>query len=163
VPGGREWHATNIVTGLPSFPSSSTYIDAPNVPQTYLALQHDFCSPPKSRLWIYNWDERKAETILYEADFSTAIYGANLYDDDRNFISLDAAVAALPKAGGVLIVRRGVYDPVGQVVNYGPDSALLRAVAIAGTGIATVGSLSSQNPNIPENIGGAVTLSSNPW
>jgi hypothetical protein len=60
----------------------------------------------------------------------------------------------------VLIVRRGVFDPVGQVVNYGPDSVILRAVAVAGTGIATVGNLSG-NANIPENIQGAVTLSSN--
>jgi hypothetical protein len=155
------------------------------VPQTYLALQHDFSSPPKSRLWIYNWDGRKAaagatlydhlrvswlsqgtlaapqvETTLYEADFSVATYGANLHDEDVNYLSLDAQVAALPNAGGVLIVRRGVFDPIGQAVNYGPDSAILRATAVAGTGTAVVGNLSG-NANIPENIGGAVTLSSN--
>ena len=147
----------NPVTGVPALDANSIYIDAPNVPQTYLALQHDFSSPPKNRLWIYNWDQRKAaagatlydhlrvswlssgtlsapqtETTLYEADFSVAIYGANIHDDDANSISLDAAVAALPKAGGVLIVRRGVFDPIGQVVNYGPDSVFLRALPIAG-------------------------------
>ena len=175
----------NPVTGVQALNANATYIDAPNVPQTYLALQHDFSSPPKSRLWIYNWDGRKAaagatlydhlrvswlssgtlaapqtETTLYEADFSTATYGANMHDDDANSISIDAPVAALPNAGGVLIVRRGVFDPVGQVVNYGPDSAILRATIIGGTGTAVVGNLSG-NANIPENIQGAVTLSSN--
>jgi hypothetical protein len=185
VSGSGLSYPVNIVTGVPALQAASTYIDAPNVPQTYLALQHDFSSPPKSRLWVYNWDGRKAaagatlydhlrvswlssgtlvapqvETTLYEADFSVATYGANLYDEDANFISLDAAIAALPSAGGVLIVRRGVFDPVGQVVNYGPDSAILRATAVGGTGTAVVGNLSG-NANIPENIGGAVTLSSN--
>jgi hypothetical protein len=102
----------------------------------------------------------QTETTLYEADFSVALYGANMQDDDANFIGLDAAVAALPKAGGTLIVRRGVFDSVGQVVNYGPDSAILRAFAEAGTGTVSVGNLSG-NANIPENIAGAVTLSSN--
>ena len=182
---GAPVYPVNVVTGVPALPASSTYIDAPNVPQTYLALQHDFSSPPKSRLWIYNWDGRKAavgatlydhlrvswlssgtlaapqtETTLYEGDFSVATYGANLHDEDLNYLSLDAPVAALPNAGGVLIIRRGVFDPVGQVVNYGPDSAILRATPQAGTGTAIVGNLSG-NANIPENIQGAVTLSSN--
>lgn len=176
---------SNPVTGLPAFTANAISIDAPNVPQTYLALQHDFVSPPKSRLWIYNWDGRKGatgallydhlrvswlsagtlaapqvETTLYEADFSVATYGAGLLDDDANYLSLDGPVAALPHAGGVLIVRRGLFDPVGQAVNYGPDSVILRATGVAGTGTATVGNLSG-NANIPENIAGAVTLSSN--
>jgi hypothetical protein len=185
VSGSGVTYPVNVVTGVPALPASSTYIDAPNVPQTYLALQHDFSSPPKSRLWIYNWDQRKAavgatlydhlrisylsqgtlaapqtEVTLYEADFSVATYGANLFDEDVNYLSLDAPVAALPNAGGVLIIRRGVFDPVGQVVNYGPDSTILRATGVAGTGTALVGNLSG-NANIPENISGAVTLSSN--
>jgi K319L-like, PKD domain len=185
VSGSGVSYPVNVVTGVQALQAASTYIDAPNVPQTYLALQHDFSSPPRSKLWIYNWDQRKAaagatlydhlrvswlssgtlaapqtETTLYEADFSIATYGANAMDEDLNYLSLDAQVAALPNAGGVLIVRRGVFDPVGQVVNYGPDSVYLRAAGVSGTGTAVVGNLSG-NANIPENISGAVTLSSN--
>jgi hypothetical protein len=184
-------HPTSAVTGLPILDGTACYVDAPNPQQTYLAMQDNFVSPPKNRLWIYNWDQRVGvnagapsgsittydflkvswlaagtlaapitETTLYEQSYSVATYGANLYDDDLNYLSLDAAVAAFPPgAGGNLIVRRGVFDPIGLVVNYGPDSALLKTTGgLAGTGTITINNLSG-NANIPENIQGVATYS----
>jgi hypothetical protein len=186
-------YPTSVVTGVPVLDSTTAYIDAPNPQWTYLALQDNFVSPPKNRLWIYNWDERVGvnggappgsiatydflkvswlaagtlaapitETTLYEASYSVALYGANLYDDALNYLSLDGAVAAFPpNTGGNLIVRRGTFDPVGQVVNYGPDSVVLRTTgALAGTGTITINSLSG-NANIPENINGVATYTAN--
>jgi hypothetical protein len=102
------------------------------------------------------------ETTLYEQPYSVALYGANLYDDALNYLSLDAAIAAFPpNTGGNLIVRRGTFDPIGQVVNYGPDSAVLRTTgAISCTGTITINSLSG-NANIPENINGVATYTAN--
>jgi hypothetical protein len=184
-------HPVSVVTNLPVLDGTSAYIDAPNPQQTYLAIQDNFVSPPKSRLWIYNWDGRVGlnagapagsittydflkvswlsagtlsapitETTLYEQSYSVATYGNNLYDEGLNYLSLDAAVAAFPpNTGGNLIVRRGVFDPVGLVVNYGPDSAILKTMgAMSGTGTITINNLSG-NANIPENIQGVATFS----
>jgi hypothetical protein len=101
-----------------------------------------------------------AETTLFEREAPAATYGANMNDDDANYLSLDEAMAALPATEGTLIVRRGVFDPAGAVVVYEPNSAVLRAFAVAGTGTALVGNLSG-NANIPENVEGAVSLDSN--
>jgi hypothetical protein len=185
-PASGDSHLTAVLpTNEIALRDNSTYIDAPNVVQTYLAMQDNFVSPPISRLWIYNWDQQVAatnattydylkisilssgtlsapitETTIYEENNSVATYGANMADADENYISLDPAVAALGSLGGVIIVRRGNYDPVGQEIVYGPDSVVLNATYLAGSGIATVGSLSG-NANIPENINGAVTVSNN--
>jgi hypothetical protein len=156
------------------------------VVQTYLALQHDFSPPPKSRLWVYNWDGRKGmagsqlydhlkishlsegtlaapikETTLYEEDYSIISYGENMLDDDENYLSLDAPLAALPSIGGILVVRRGNFDASGAIVNYDPNSAILKVkVDPAGTGTATVENLSG-NQNISENIEGAIQVNPN--
>lgn len=182
---GKAYTKELPVTSNLALIANTTYIDAPNVAQTNISIQHDFSSPPKSRLWVYNWDQRLAaagattydylrvswlssglltapitETVLLEQSFAALTYGANMFDDDANYLSLDAAVAALPNGGGNLIVRRGIFNATSQEIVYGADSTVLTAFAVASTGTVTLATLNG-NTNIPENINGAVTLSSN--
>lgn len=173
------------VTGSGALVSNAVFIDAPNVLQSRVALAHNFVSPSKSRLWIYNWDGRKAdstvtpfdtlkisylssgtpsvpitETTLFEEDFSSFSYGLNLTDFDNNYFALDTYVGALASGGGTLIVRRGNIDPTTGEIVYAADSTVLSANALANSGSASVINLSG-NQSILENISGALSLSSN--
>jgi hypothetical protein len=177
-------------TFTPAMFGNTTFIDAPNVNQTNIAIQHNFTSPMKARLWVYNWDQRKAaagsstydyllvswisaagaggplnspitETVLYEQPYSVLSYGENMADADLNYLSLDVPIATLTNAGGVLVVRRGTYDAINQDVVYGANSVVLKAKVTSNTGTLTVSSLSANPPNILGNVNGALLLSSN--